>query len=443
MNENLSTIIELITNIFQGVVIVTFCYKLLTPKYSKLLNVVFYFMSISTMFIAVTLINGLFPAFQTFEIIIYLIIMLSYCIFFFKDRLFNRFFAPVIGVIVQLSVTLFFHFLMTVVLKADPDYLMSENSRYRLLSLSIINFSYTFVLYIIYKIYKHKIKLKGFKDVFAFLVLPVVTLGIVVLTFAISSEKHISDTAILYLMIIVGCSLLVAVVILELLVRISKSNDLETENKIMHIKSEMYQQQIDSNSNYIKEISSIKHDMKNKLMCIDDLITDKKYEEASLLCRESNQELMNASCIFNTDNIFLNSILNVIYSKAKEKNIDIKIIIKSDFMMVNGTDLISLIGNLADNAITASANSADKCIVVSITEKGEYYRLIIKNSIDVSVLKDNPSLATRKENKQKHGYGLYNIRKIVNKYNGEIIITEDDNSFIVNIMLRQPNTTKK
>ena len=179
----------------------------------------------------------------------------------------------------------------------------------------------------------------------------------------------------------------VAVVILELLVRISKSNDLETENKIMHIKSEMYQQQIDSNSNYIKEISSIKHDMKNKLMCIDDLITDKKYEEASLLCRESNQELMNASCIFNTDNIFLNSILNVIYSKAKEKNIDIKIIIKSDFMMVNGTDLISLIGNLADNAITASANSADKCIVVSITEKGEYYRLIIKNSIDVSVLK--------------------------------------------------------
>ena len=42
---------------------------------------------------------------------------------------------------------------------------------------------------------------------------------------------------------------------------------------------------------------------------------------------------------------------------------------------------------------------------------------------------------TRKKDKGSHGVGLANIRKVAQKYYGDIDINQDENSFILTVML--------
>lgn len=41
---------------------------------------------------------------------------------------------------------------------------------------------------------------------------------------------------------------------------------------------------------------------------------------------------------------------------------------------------------------------------------------------------------TSKMNKENHGYGLRNVRRIVGKYNGVLTLDTEDNHFIIGIM---------
>ena len=136
--------------------------------------------------------------------------------------------------------------------------------------------------------------------------------------------------------------------------------------------------------------------------------------------------------------------LNVVYKKAKEKNIDIKIVVKTNLEYIDGTDLISILGNLCDNAIEAlDFLKHDRNLTVSIFEKGGNYIISVKNYVEESVLKHNKTLRTSKSDKSIHGFGLKNISDIVKKYDGILDISEEMNLFIVNIMIEIPSTTEK
>ena len=60
--------------------------------------------------------------------------------------------------------------------------------------------------------------------------------------------------------------------------------------------------------------------------------------------------------------------------------------------------------------------------------------IIIRNYIGTSVLRNNPQLNTTNKDYTGHGYGIKSIKKLVEKYNGDINITEENNYFVVHIM---------
>jgi len=61
--------------------------------------------------------------------------------------------------------------------------------------------------------------------------------------------------------------------------------------------------------------------------------------------------------------------------------------------------------------------------------------ILIKNSIDEKVEIVNSHLHTIKKDKENHGYGLNNIRKIVEKYNGHFKISNNNNEFIAELFI--------
>ena len=102
---------------------------------------------------------------------------------------------------------------------------------------------------------------------------------------------------------------------------------------------------------------------------------------------------------------------------------------------MSADDICILIGNLLDNAILAAKESKEKQITLNIQPQDTYVSIFVSNSIDKSILKDNPELKTTKTNKDYHGYGIKNIKKVAETYNGLVRFYEDNNLFISDILL--------
>ena len=59
----------------------------------------------------------------------------------------------------------------------------------------------------------------------------------------------------------------------------------------------------------------------------------------------------------------------------------------------------------------------------------------IENSCQGELQKQNGSYITTKRDKKNHGIGLKSVKRIIDKYRGEMVIQEQEGSFLVKIML--------
>jgi sensor histidine kinase regulating citrate/malate metabolism len=97
--------------------------------------------------------------------------------------------------------------------------------------------------------------------------------------------------------------------------------------------------------------------------------------------------------------------------------------------------LCSLLFNLWDNALEASAKVAQPDIRFSMREDGGYLKISIRNRVEGSVLQQNPNLRTTKQDARSHGIGMSMIRSVVSQYNGHMKLTEEEGYFVVTMML--------
>lgn len=393
------------------------------------------------MFAAITTLNYFSESFSYIEVLVFMAIMITYCIVALEGKLYLKIIIPLLIYLLYLSIAFGANFFITAILNINTEYLMTTSSIYRYLTILIINLTYVFVLYVIYGKIKYNLSLKSFVDVFSFLLLPLVTLVVVVLTLAISSDKNTSNTSRLFLGVIVIAEFFISIVIFYLLTKISQSNEIRTRNLIMLKEQEMYKEEIKSANKYINEIAEIKHDIKNKVMCIGNFIDENNIDEAKKMCNGITGELEVSHYVFSTNNIYLNAILNSLYQKAKELAIDIKVNVKSELASVDGSDIISIIGNLGDNAIEALEKNENitKEMSIFISEKGAYYIISVKNILKESILINNQDLQSDKKDLLLHGHGLKIVRNIAEKYKGSISFSEESNYFYANVILEIPS----
>ena len=94
---------------------------------------------------------------------------------------------------------------------------------------------------------------------------------------------------------------------------------------------------------------------------------------------------------------------------------------------------------MIQNAITATAKieCKSKQIYLKITSDEYKYEFSIKNTIEKSVLSDNPELITSKKDKSYHGYGVSIIKDISKKYLGKASFYEEDDNFCCHVILKR------
>lgn len=122
-----------------------------------------------------------------------------------------------------------------------------------------------------------------------------------------------------------------------------------------------------------------------------------------------------------TDNIVLNYILNRANEKCMENGIDFSCIVNGVIGGISDLDIHILMENLIDNALDAIAKSSTKSLYIVISSNEGCIRIEIDNSVSGNVLLKNPDFEnTTKNDKLRHGYGMKNIRDIIERYHGNI-----------------------
>ena len=98
---------------------------------------------------------------------------------------------------------------------------------------------------------------------------------------------------------------------------------------------------------------------------------------------------------------------------------------------VDDMDLYILLENLCDNAIEAAAQSNNPTIKLQISEDNGNLCIYIGNTTPGNVLKNNPDMNTTKKDKGMHGFGIMNIRDIIDKYNGSINYEQHEDNYLM------------
>lgn len=134
---------------------------------------------------------------------------------------------------------------------------------------------------------------------------------------------------------------------------ISNNYALQKENLVANKEKEIYRLEIANSERYIQEVSTIKHNIKNQLLCIESLIDEQNYTQAKQICNNINDNIKINTHMYKTGNIYLDAILNVVYGKAAENKINLTVQCNTNLKFISCDDLLVLIGNLVDNAIEA------------------------------------------------------------------------------------------
>ena len=200
----------------------------------------------------------------------------------------------------------------------------------------------------------------------------------------------------------------------------------------------------------IYEVRQKQHDFKNHLHTLYGLVQLEDDKEAKNRIQEYLESVIES--IKPTDKLLniKDPILNaIIYSKkalAEEKNILFELNFQGEIpeYPIEKYELVELLGNLLDNAIEAAedvdATEISRVALTIGTEENEKF-IIVKNTggtlrnSDIDIHKIFKSGFSTKQGKSR-GYGLYNVKRIVDHYKGHIQLSFENEYTVFQILFK-------
>ena len=181
----------------------------------------------------------------------------------------------------------------------------------------------------------------------------------------------------------------------------------------------------------------LRHELKNHMFYMQYLIDKKDFDGLSRYFREFYQKESRHLVEVDASGSVLNAVLHQKLSVAGQKGIQIVDDLHcAPPKEIDEKDLCLLLSNLLDNAIEASEGLQNAVITVHMRLVKEYLSLVVSNTVDRDVLRENPGLSTDKPHREIHGIGLRVIREIVDRYDGSVRFESGDGMFHAKLMLR-------
>ena len=431
-------VFEITVNLLQSIYFVGFFLLFLGGKFSTRKNIILLSIFIALNFAFLTYFTYNQPKIVMLDMFIGIILCEIYCITCLKGELAIKLILPFIVSLINTIISYGFVYSSPIIAGVTFEELITKSSLFRYLFVILANLSTMVVLFIMWRTKAKAYSLKKVSNVIAFVAIPLLAMMILYITMYVMILTNFQSNIIILLSIICVSMIVIAGIVWFMIARINKDNEIKTKLLLSEQKANLYKQNIISSNSQIETIKLLKHDMKNNISCIDALIEEENYDEAHNICHSLTNKYTSIGTIVNTENYLLNAVLNVEIEKAKSYEIPVKISITNDLKMFkNSSDIISLIGNILDNAISYLSKNKVKNNEINFSTgyEGSYSVIKCRNNILDSVLFNNPSLKTDKKDKDNHGKGITIINSIAHKYNGDVIIKERNKEFIITVIL--------
>lgn len=306
---------------------------------------------------------------------------------------------------------------------------------FALILMTIIDFIFVSGLYFASKSLNKKELIYYKKDIFFILIS--FSASLLILSFFNVLLLRINQVFFQEMLLIVLCVVVVLVmdiIVLQLLLRTAYHNRKLKENEIKLMGESLKNQYAKNIKEQDELFRRMRHDFKHHMCVVDALLDKNKIEEAKSYIKDYIGSTT-AITYVDTENEYLNAILNSKITYAKKNDINITTVIAGEIDGINNIDMCNLMGNLIDNAVEGCASTKEKDIVVKILSEEAFIRISVANTISSSVLKGNANLNTSKKDAENHGFGTKSIKNIASKYNGYADYYEEGNKFFANITL--------
>lgn len=179
-----------------------------------------------------------------------------------------------------------------------------------------------------------------------------------------------------------------------------------------------------------------RHDIKSQLINIKHYINDAEIKELKEYIEDIYQDIeVIDDNHYNVGNEVINVMLNYYLRPINnECNIKVKGMIK-EVVAVSDKDLCILISNMLTNAIEAvkKLDRSKRFIEFEVSD-GILLAITVRNSYK-NINKKNGLFYSTKEDDTLHGFGIQNMKNIVEKYNGNIVLNGDNGVFVTEIKM--------
>ena len=187
-----------------------------------------------------------------------------------------------------------------------------------------------------------------------------------------------------------------------------------------------------------QQISSLRHDMKNHLAVLREYAAQGQLDKLEQYLHTFDQKLTRPGFV-HTGNPDVDSILNYKLGQAEAAGARLELDVKlPEGFTADPFDLNVILGNLLHNAVEGLTGSKDKRLSLSLQVDRGVFLLKIANSYDGVTLQTNgpegPVYRSRK-NGEGHGLGLSIVRRIVERYHGQLRIDSTGTVFTVETIL--------
>ena len=236
---------------------------------------------------------------------------------------------------------------------------------------------------------------------------------------------------------IIICMIAINILLFFVLYLTSSRNRVENNQALLKLQIANEQQKLQDSIRWNTEVNTLRHDLKNHLLCISEYIrlqqTNTAMEYIEKLTGQAKKELPYHMM---TNSVAVNAILDLKKLVCDENQIDIKYFVLEELPKIDETDLCVILANLLDNAIEAASKEEKRQIRLSMEIIGNYFRIVVQNQIAESVLKNNKELGTTKKNRKIHGFGLQSVEDAVERNDGMSNFSEENGWFVADVMLK-------
>lgn len=239
------------------------------------------------------------------------------------------------------------------------------------------------------------------------ILLPIMSMLII---FSIVNSELLYDYPILCIEITLGiiiCNLIACFVFSDLL----KSKNIQLENekfKLQQVHYRLMEEKFDNSKRFI-------HDFKKHINIINAYINNNEYSKLKTYMNEMVEEIQKEGALVVTGNQLIDLVLNSYKENLIKHSIIIRHEVKiSDVAPITAFDFNVVFSNIIENALESCAKCERKHIKIKLDKKNNLIVLKVINSCNYA----NSNFHTVKQNKEYHGYGIKNIKRIASKYNG-------------------------